>query len=210
MANDIVDIAFTDVVDNNLIAVNETGFFPELMKSINAYTHDEFATGRISGPDYATVYLGAMQYALQEASKFALQLPVQNQQAELLEAQERLIESQIALTDEKLNTEVLQQGLLSAQIVTQTSQAALNDSQKLLTDAKTASELLQADVIVSQAALYESQALAFKYRHKKDLAKLAIDAWTIQSSGSDVYTAPATTEMFGVSVADKLTDADWV
>ncbi len=113
------------------------------------------------------MYLGSLQFALQEASNFALQRTLQNQQAELVETQQRL------------------------------------------TEAKIVSEGLQQQVIDNQAALYDAQALAFKYRHKKDMAKLRLDAWTIISTGSNVYTTDASTVVFGEVVSTAITNADW-
>lgn len=166
MSTNVIDAKFTDVLTNTP-NVNDSGYFVELMTSIKAHIAEEHSSGRITGTDYATVYLGSLQFALQEATKFALSLEMQNQQAELTEAQQRL------------------------------------------TEAKIISEGKQQAVIDNQAALYEAQALAFKYRHKKDLAKLHLDAWTIISTGSDVYATDANTQVFGNTIADAVADANW-
>jgi len=47
-------IKFEDIV-KNLPEVNASGWFPELMKSVNAYVKAEFEQNRITGNDYATV-----------------------------------------------------------------------------------------------------------------------------------------------------------
>lgn len=52
--------------------VGGSGHFDELMKSITAHLEKEFKLGRIKGADYSTVYLGAMQYAMQQAVIFTL------------------------------------------------------------------------------------------------------------------------------------------
>jgi hypothetical protein len=202
MSANVIDIDFTDIV-NNTPEVNTDGYFVELMKSMNAYIKEEYSNGRITGTDYATVYLGSLQFALQEASNFALQRTLQNQQAELIETQKRLTEAQIV-------GEGLQQTeLVETQRAYQNQQTELVEAQQRLTEAKIISEGKQQLVIDNQAALYDAQALAFKYRHKKDMAKLRLDAWTIISTGSNVYATDASTVVFGEVVSTAITNADW-
>lgn len=129
MANNVTDIAFTDVVDNS----DTTGYFNELMASIKGHINGEYQAGRIIGNDYANVFLGSMQYAMNNAIQYALQQQVQNQQAELLAAQ-------TTLTISKGLTETKQQTVLDKQATLYVNQAKAFEGKhnkellKILTD----------------------------------------------------------------------------
>lgn len=81
-----MSLEFTDVI-NNTPAVNSSGHFYELMTSINAYIKKEYESGRLSGAQYAEVYLGMMQSALQQSIQYALQSSLVSEQLELVIAQ---------------------------------------------------------------------------------------------------------------------------
>ena len=59
-------------VTNNV--VTGSGSFDDLMEAVNIHLDAQFNIGRITGSDYATVYLGAMQAALQNSVAFTLGL----------------------------------------------------------------------------------------------------------------------------------------
>ena len=59
-------------VTNNV--VTGSGSFDDLMEAVNIHLDAQFNLGRITGSDYATVYLGAMQSALQQSVAFTLGL----------------------------------------------------------------------------------------------------------------------------------------
>lgn len=130
MVNTVTDLKFTDVIDNT----DGTGYFNEIMTSVKGHINTEYQAGRIVGADYATVFLGSMQYALDNAIQYALQQQVQNQQAELLA-------SQVLLTDAKALTESKQQDAAAKQATLYSEQAtafrvkAQQDKTKLLIDA---------------------------------------------------------------------------
>lgn len=52
--------------------VNGTGVFDAIMASINAQMAVQYEKGRITGGDYAKVYLGAIQYGMQFGTQFLL------------------------------------------------------------------------------------------------------------------------------------------
>lgn len=54
------------------VAVGGTGVFDELMKTINAHLTEQFAKNRITGSDYAKVYLGSVSSAIQFSIQFLL------------------------------------------------------------------------------------------------------------------------------------------
>ena len=82
-----IDITF-DKVTNATTAIDGDGYFDTLMRTLTLHIERQFEANRIKGTDYATVYLGAMQSALQQAVEFALKEPLQEAQIDLLTTQE--------------------------------------------------------------------------------------------------------------------------
>lgn len=64
--------------------ISGDGYFDELMKAITAHLEEQHKLGRIKGADYANVYLGAMQYAMQQAIIFALGRQKADEEGDLL------------------------------------------------------------------------------------------------------------------------------
>ena len=61
-----------------------TGNFDNLMKVVTLHLEKQFTDGRITGTDYATVYLGAFQSTLAQAVSFTLNMNKANEEADLL------------------------------------------------------------------------------------------------------------------------------
>ena len=83
-------ISTTDLTNSSTSAdniVTGTGVFDDLMETVNAHLDAQFKLGRLSGTDYATVYLGAVQSSMQTAVQFLLGKQQSDKQAELLSAQ---------------------------------------------------------------------------------------------------------------------------
>ena len=111
------------IVDNQP-AINSAGYFVELMTSFNRYISEEYKQNRLTGAQYAEVYLGGMQANLQAAMQYA-----QHQDAQNL--QEQLAQEQLAKQDEWKIAELdLQQQKLDLE-------QELNETQKALIRAQT-------------------------------------------------------------------------
>jgi len=67
--------------------VTGTGVFDDLMEGVNAHLEAQYNLGRLTGADYATVYLGAIQSSLQTSVQFVLGKQQADKQAELLATQ---------------------------------------------------------------------------------------------------------------------------
>jgi len=65
-------------------ASDGTGNFDKLMKVVTLHVEKQFTDGRITGTDYATVYLGALQSTLAQAVSFTLNMNKANEEADLL------------------------------------------------------------------------------------------------------------------------------
>ena len=86
----MADISFS-TLSNATTATDGTGNFDKLMKVVTLHVEAQFNAGRITGTDYATVYLGALQSTLAQAVNFTLNMNKANEEADLL-AQKRTTE----------------------------------------------------------------------------------------------------------------------
>ena len=84
------------IVDNQP-AINSAGYFVELMTSFNRYISEEYKQNRLTGAQYAEVYLGGMQANLQAALAYAQHQDQVALQEEKLELERELNEAQQAL-----------------------------------------------------------------------------------------------------------------
>lgn len=64
-----------------------SGVFDELMRTIKSHVHEELASGRITEKAYSEVYLGALQFALNSATSYALSYEKANKELEVLDEQ---------------------------------------------------------------------------------------------------------------------------
>lgn len=79
--------------------VTGTGVFDDLMEAVNAHLDAQYNLGRLTGADYATVYLGAVQSSMQQSVAFILGKQQADKQADLLDKQ--------ILTEEKKTLDVV-------------------------------------------------------------------------------------------------------
>lgn len=93
---DFQPINFTDII-NNVPEVNTSGYFKEIMLAIDDNIQKEFNENRLTGTDYASVYLGAMQYALDNVFKYVLAEAINNNQAALIWAQAKKTAEELEL-----------------------------------------------------------------------------------------------------------------
>lgn len=89
-------IAITDLT-NKTDSVPGTGTFDLLMASVNLQLQDQWDEGRITGAEFGTVYLGAMQAVMQQSVSFLLQKQEADKKAELLDAQINEVNERIDL-----------------------------------------------------------------------------------------------------------------
>lgn len=92
----------TDVDDDNVL-----GIFPSLMQVVDTHIQIQFDSGRISGVDYANVYLGALQSAISESANILLGLDLANAKIDLTE-------SQIALSNQQIENSIEEEKLIIA------------------------------------------------------------------------------------------------
>ena len=82
-------VNITDITNSS-----DTGYFDQLMNSIEEHIKQEYQANRIKGSDYANVYLGSIQYALQQAFQFGLQKLQTEEQVRASQVQTQIAEEQ--------------------------------------------------------------------------------------------------------------------
>lgn len=184
-------ITFNDVINNNP-TVNSNGYFKELMDSINAYIKKEYDSGRLSGSQYAEVYLSMMQTALQQAIQYGLQAPIAEAQIEVFNKDsdtkqytlDHLLPAQLALINKDSDTkQYTLDNLLPAQL------ALVNQ---------------QTNTSLKQSQLYDAQITAFNKKTLIEKADLLTKSWAVLSSTSGTAEALDTTGMFGIPIKSVL------
>jgi hypothetical protein len=111
----VADINFTDFTKNVSTdadkAVTGDGVFDDMMETVNAHINAQYELGRITGPDYAQVYLGAIQAAMAESMKFVLQHQIAEEQTDGEAAKTALIKRQTQGFDDDAKQKLLKQQL---------------------------------------------------------------------------------------------------
>ena len=72
------------VTTDDANVVTGTGIFDDMMETVNAHMAAQFNLGRITGSDYATVYLTVMQATIQQAVAFTVGVQKGNSEEALL------------------------------------------------------------------------------------------------------------------------------
>jgi hypothetical protein len=184
--------------------VSGDGILDDLMEAVNIHLDAQYKLGRITGDKYADVYLGSMQFALQNAVAFVLGEQKADKEAELLTAQEVKVREEIKLVTAQIdqthkNTLKIQEEtkLLSSKIVTETliqeklkSEKLMIDAQAALTEAKICTEKAQAcgpgpvegTVLYAQMELYKEQKDSFVKNSEQKFLKTVLDAWSVNAN----------------------------
>ena len=119
----MADILFSEVTNG---LPTGSGYFDVLMRSVKAHIEIEYSANRIKGPEYATVYLGAMQSAMQLAEQFVLGEKLQEAQITSMGIEDDIKSTQsakdllvkdkdIAVKTQQISSMVVEDGIKSAQ-----------------------------------------------------------------------------------------------
>jgi hypothetical protein len=74
----------TNLATSATFEVTGDGVFDDLMETVNAHLDAQFQLGRITGTEYSTVYLGALQATVQQAVTYLLGQEKTNAEVSLL------------------------------------------------------------------------------------------------------------------------------
>ena len=187
---------------------NGTGTFDAIMNAFNAHLQKEYESDRISGAEYAKVYIALAEQAMQGAVQFLLGRDqafwqAVNAQAQAITARVQLETAKLqytsvlieamtgranyALTKLKLATEDAQYGTLNYQLQNILPQQKLllieqTESARAQTlDARTDGEPV-VGVLGKQKALYSQQITSYQRDSELKAARIFADAWTVQKT----------------------------
>lgn len=157
--------------------VTGSGIFDVLMKAVKAHLDQEFHQSRIKGPEFATVYLGSMELAMQTGLTFLLQkeknaleadliakqielanVQVQKAQAELviIQAQQLKVPAEIAELQARTALLGQQKDNLAAEELNIPKQGALLDAQ--VTTAQKQIQIADAEILIKEQQVLNAQA----------------------------------------------------
>lgn len=186
---------------SNATALSDgTGTFDVLIKTVERRIENQFAEGRITGADYANVYLGAMQAVLQQSIAFLLaQEKAQLENAVLTGTLAKQWGYNITtdadgnislgtnigtgLIDEQVTQAAQQTDLLIGQTAKAYAEVALL-AQKQETELAQTSDP-SGGLLLAQKNLYEAQIKGFEGKHKNELIKHMLDTWAVIYSITD-------------------------
>lgn len=140
--------------------IGGNGLFDVLMTAFSAHLNTQLEKGRISGNDYATVYLGGVQACMQNAIQYLTTRDQAYAQALATAAQIRASEAQVTLAEQELLLKQTEQQiqLVNLDITRQQLEIAkvdltLKQAQLPLTQAQTAQVTAQTSAISTKTPL---------------------------------------------------------
>lgn len=160
---DPIDIAEgltpTEVIkidDLTTCEIGGSGIFDKLMTTVALYINEEFSKGRLTGKDYATVYLGGMTGVLQASVAYLTR------------------DKEI----EKLNAEI---SLLRQKTVTELA----NTCNTIPTGLGFNNTITIQGNVGKQMDLYSAQTAGFARDAEQKLLKMLIDTWSVRRTTDD-------------------------
>lgn len=113
-------------------SVDGTGAFDVLMRTVADHLDSQYKESKITGSDYANIYLGSLTAVLQQSSQYLLGSEQLNKQLLLLDAQiknmelqSELVEAQVRKMDADTEVSIKQIGLMDEQIAQAIEQTKL-------------------------------------------------------------------------------------
>lgn len=170
------------------------GVFDVLMRSVKAHLDAEFEASRIKGAEYATVYLGSLDLAMQNAMAFLLQSQKISRELELLDRQilladkglekadveKDILEKQLLLADkelEKADAEIL---ILQANATKIPAEIAQIEAQTLLIGQQRLNAITEGTVLTAQEVKLRAEVEILEANAEKIPVEIAqIEAQTL-------------------------------
>ena len=191
----MADVIITPITNEDLTTkvVNGTGIFDELMTAANAHLDSQFKNERITGTQYAEVYLGQLQAVLANAVQFLIERDKTYLSNLLINAQIDLANKQVELAEKQIEQADKQLELLEKQIELQQAQSDLA-RQKIKTEiaqiANTVDGVAVSGVIGAQVALYKQQRESFLRDAEQKSLKILADTWITRKTIDDGVEVP--------------------
>lgn len=201
-------------------SINSEGIFINMMTSFNRYIGEEFKSGRITGQQYAEVYLGGLTAVLANAIDYTKHIDSVNLQEARIELDRELGEARIDLDRDLGEAQIaLQQDKLALERELGRGQLALQEDKLALDRELGEAQLdlqrdkleLERELNETQKKLIQAQTQAFKARHQKDLAKLIFDTVTIGVTQEQMNVLAGPNAIFeGLAPKAEFVAARWV
>lgn len=190
--------------------VDGTGIFDELMTAANAHLSAQWDNERITGTQYAEVYLGQLTAVLQQAVTFLIerdktylnnllvqaQIDLANKQIELADKELEKADKEIELLDKQIELQELNKELIAQKVKTEKAQIA-----------DTVDGVPVTGIIGAQIALYKQQKDGFIRDAEQKALKIISDTWITRKTVDDGTPLPtgfdtAAVDAFTRKVAD--------
>ena len=175
--------AITPISNEDLTTkvVNGTGIFDELMTAAHAHLDQEWGKQRITGTQYAEVYLGQMTAVLQQSVAFLVQRDAIYLNNLLTQTQIDKANKELALLDKQIE-------LIEAQIASQVANNVLI-AQKVKTEKAQIQDIVDGEAVVgvtgAQTALYKQQKEGFIRDAEQKALKIISDTWITRKTVDD-------------------------
>lgn len=209
MADEIIVTPITNE-DLTTKVVDGTGIFDELMTAANAHLDSQWGKDRITGTQYAEVYLGQLQSVLAQAVAFLLERDKAYYNNLLINAQIELANKQVELAEKQIEQADKEIELLEKQIELQEANADLT-RQKIKTEQAQISDTVDGipvtGIVGAQIALYKQQKDGFLRDAEQKAMKIIADTWITRKTVDDGTPLPvgfdtAAVDAFTRKVAD--------
>ena len=196
-------MALVPISDLTQAKVYGTGVFDVLMQATKAHLEGEFKAGRIRGPEYSTVYLGALQQTMQSALAFLLQKQKTDLEAQLMAKQIELTNQQRINAEVEMTVLQAQKCKLDAEYDLLIEQKGKSSAETALLTQKVVTERAQTlavgvdedSVLGKQKALYQAQTNGFARDAEQKAAKLMVDSWNVRRTTDEGTVADATNKL---------------
>lgn len=155
------------------------GVFDALMRASKVHIDEEYSKNRLRGPEYATVYLGAMESAMRAALEFLANKQKITLENAILVATKCKLDAEydvLQTTNLKLLAEM---ALLNQKVVTEKAQVS-------------ATGVEGDSVIGKQKALYQAQTDGFARDAEQKAAKVMVDSWNVRRTTDEGTIADGT------------------
>lgn len=150
----MTDILITEVTTK---ALSGTGAFDTFMYSVDQHLQREHDSGRITGNDYAQVYLSALQATMQQAITFVLEKQNASAMADKTVAETgRIVEEKLLITAQTAKT-TAEVGLTNAQAAKVAAETGRIGEEKLLITTQTAKTAAEIPLAAQQVLLAKAE-----------------------------------------------------
>ena len=189
----MADILISDISNGNISTGEDnkyiwtgSGIFDKLMIAVNGNIKVQFDNGHINTSDYANVYLGALQSAIQSSMDFLLK-------EKLTEEQITASQADTAMKKSRNTADISLIAKQELMVAAQTTTEASNNTVKIN----------QAALLTKQGLLVERQKAGFDDDAKGKLLKQVMDSWAVGFSVSQ--TDISVPDSIKVNVLDSIT-----